>query len=62
MIEYPASELQECAERELRMRRNVYPRWIAEGKMTREKAEREIDRMEAIARHFATLAEKERLL
>lgn len=37
-----------CVERELRMRRNAYPRWIQAGKMTQAKAYAEIATMEAV--------------
>lgn len=35
-------------EREIRMRKRVYPRWVQEGRMRAEVAEREIRLMEAI--------------
>lgn len=38
-----------CIERELRLRRRVYPRWVAEGRMKIRDAEHEIKTMEAIA-------------
>lgn len=38
----------EAAERELRMRRHVYPRRVAEGKMTQDLANREMAAMAAI--------------
>lgn len=44
----PLHEQIECATRELSMRRNVYPRRIAEGRMTQALADREIARMAAI--------------
>lgn len=37
-----------CVERELRMRRSAYPRWVASGKMTQGKADDEIADMEAV--------------
>ena len=37
-----------CAKRELGMRKHAYPRWCAEGRMTQEKADREIAMMAAI--------------
>jgi len=37
-----------CAERELAMRKRVYPRWITAKKMSEEKANREIAVMESI--------------
>lgn len=35
--------------RELAMRRNAYPRWVRDGKMTQAKADHEIACMEAVA-------------
>lgn len=32
----------ECLKREIRMREQVYPRWVSNGKMKPDKAEREI--------------------
>ena len=43
----------DCAEREVRMRRRVYPRWIEAGRMTQEQADREIAVMAAIAADYA---------
>ncbi len=37
-----------CIERELKMRRKVYPRWVENQKMTQAQADREIAIMEAI--------------
>lgn len=37
-----------CIERELRMRRRVYPRWVEAGRITQAKAEWEIDAMEGV--------------
>ena len=36
-------------ERELRLRRRVYPQWVAAGKLSQQKADRQIAVMEAIA-------------
>ena len=44
------------------MRRRVYPRWVSENRLTQHNATSEIAKMDAIAAHFAALAEKERLL
>lgn len=41
-----------CAGRELGMRRTVYPKFIASGRMKQDEADREIQRMDAI---YATL-------
>lgn len=51
-----------CAERELKMRRRVYERWVTEGKMSAGKAEHEIAAMEAIAADYQLAVKKERLL
>lgn len=37
-----------CVERELRMRRGAYPRWVAQGRMTAEDAARETWEMQAV--------------
>ena len=41
-----------CLEREIAMRRRVYPKWIASGKLKQEKADREIAVMEAVAADY----------
>lgn len=38
-----------CAEREVKMRHRAYPRWIADGRMSQDKANAEIAVMSAIA-------------
>jgi hypothetical protein len=38
-----------CAEREAKMRRRVYQRWVEQGRMTQKQADHEIACMEAIA-------------
>ncbi len=62
MTAFPFSDLLACAEREVRMRRRVYPRWVAEGRMTKAKADLETAQMEAIVDHLRAQAEGERLL
>ena len=37
-----------CVQRELAMRRNVYPKWVASGRMKQMAADKEIAVMEAI--------------
>lgn len=37
-----------CVRRELALRKNVYPNWVRNGRMTREKAHHEIECMEAV--------------
>lgn len=44
----PISQLIDCANRELALRRKHYPGWISNGKMTREKSEHELECMEEI--------------
>lgn len=51
-----------AAERELKYRRYVYPKRIADSKMSPEKAAHEIRCMEAIIKVLEPLAGKERLL
>ena len=41
-----------CVERELALRRNVYPKWVAQGKMTQAAAAKEIQIMEDIANDY----------
>jgi hypothetical protein len=48
-----------CLERELRLRRRVYPRWVELGKMKMHQAEYEIEVMEAIANDYHILLEQE---
>lgn len=44
---------EECARRELEMRRRVYPRWVQKGNLTQDRADREIEIMEAIVDDYA---------
>lgn len=39
-----------CVEREIRMRERNYPRWVENGKLSQEKADREIELMKAVSR------------
>lgn len=57
-----ATDKFKCAERELKMRQRVYPRWVDEKKMSAGKAELEIETMKAIVEDYRGAAEKERLL
>jgi hypothetical protein len=59
---FTATEKLDCINREIKMRRRVYPRWVAEGRMTQEKANSEIACMEAIAQDYEKQAQGERLL
>ena len=44
-----------CVEREIAMRKRVYPRWVAAGKMKSEAAEHEIRAMEAVLETLTSL-------
>ena len=59
---YTWVQLQRCAERELTLRRQVYPNRVLTNRMSRQQADAEIDKMRVIAEHLAELAERERLL
>lgn len=59
---FSAADKLEAAERELKYRRRVYERRIADGKMTQALADRQIGVMSAIADDYRALAQKERLL
>lgn len=50
--DFPREVLADCARRVVAKRRHVYALLVAEGKMTQMRADREIEMMEAIARHF----------
>jgi hypothetical protein len=62
MTEFTSAEMVGCIERELKMRRRVYPRWVSTGKMSQPQANREIALMEAILARLQTDASTERLL
>lgn len=51
-----------CAKRELSMRRNAYPRWVEDKRMSAGKAALEIAVMEAIVADYEAAAQKEQLL
>jgi hypothetical protein len=55
-------DMLKCAQRELALRKNAYPRWIAAGKMSEGGAKHQIDAMAAIVAHFQAAVEKERLI
>jgi hypothetical protein len=48
-----------CAKRELAMRRNAYPKWIASGRMKPATADHEIAAMEAIVATLQKLQDLE---
>jgi hypothetical protein len=37
-----------CVQREIGMRERVYPRWVANGKMSPQKADHELEAMQAV--------------
>lgn len=46
---FTAKDKLACAEREVGMRKRVYPAWVRAGRMTQADADREIAAMQAIA-------------
>lgn len=46
-----------CVEREIRMRENTYPRWVAQNKLTQKTATLELDRMRAVLASLTTFKE-----
>ena len=55
---YPIEVLVDCAQREVKMRRRVYPNRILTGRMSHAFAQAEIDKMAAIAEVLRELAER----
>ncbi len=49
-----------CVRREVGMRKRVYPRWVATGKMTQEEADRQIEAMEAVQATLEKLRDDEK--
>ena len=45
-----------CAAREVALRRRAYPKWIIEGRMSQDKADQEIECMEAILEKLKSIA------
>lgn len=62
MTEFTAADKLACAERELKYRRRVYPRRVAESKMTQKLADHETACMQAIVLDYQKKAESERLI
>ena len=50
-------EKADCAEREIAMRRHIYTGWVQVGRMTHQRAEREIALMKAIHEDYTAKAE-----
>jgi hypothetical protein len=55
-VSYSIDELIKCAEREVGMRKRVYPRWVEQGRMKEAKAAAEIAMMGAIVAELRKLA------
>lgn len=49
-----------CVKREINMRKNVYPRWIGQERMTQETADRELNTMRAVLATLERAAKAER--
>lgn len=56
---YPLAELIACAKREHSMRKVVYPRWVAAGRIKQDKVDREMDMMADIVSVLEDLAARE---
>ena len=54
--------LADCAQREVRLRRRVYPNRVLTGRMSHAFAQVEISKMTVIAEVLAEMAKRERLL
>jgi hypothetical protein len=52
----------QCVKRELRLRKRLYPQRVAEGRMNKDLADREIERMEAVLVSLEELGKGPRLL
>jgi hypothetical protein len=53
---FTAEQLATCAEREVKQRRRVYPRWVDDERMSKEFADQQIAMMEQIARDYRAKA------
>lgn len=58
-MKFDAAQKYACAVRELEMRKRVYPRWVADKRMTQEKADQEIAMMAEMATDYLDLIGKE---
>lgn len=59
---FTTTDKRKAAEREAAMRRRVYVRWVADGRMTQAAADEQIAVMEAIAADYRAAEARERLL
>lgn len=51
-----------CAEREVKMRRRVYPAWVEKGRLSQKEADHQVACMQSIVDDYRAQVEKERLL
>lgn len=58
----PYAEQIACVEREIAMRERVYPRWVADHKMTQKKADQELAAMRAVLETVKAAAKNEPIL
>lgn len=56
------AEKAEVAEREVKQRQRLYPRWVANGRMTKAFADKQLAVMQEIAADYRELANKELLV
>lgn len=47
-MKYSIEELVECVEREIKFRKNVYPKWVELNRIKQAFANEQIDKMEAV--------------
>jgi hypothetical protein len=59
---FTAEQKKKAIERELTFRRRVYPRWIADGRMTQKLADEQIAIFEQIRDDYAKAEQGERLI
>jgi hypothetical protein len=61
-MEFSTEQLHGCAQRELARRKVTYPNRVLTGRLTQERADRELAMQQAIVDLLAELARSERLL
>lgn len=59
---FTMTEKLECVQRELKQREHVYPKRVADGKMSQEFANRQLALMKAIVEDYENLSERSRLI
>ena len=52
----------DCVKREIKMRERVYPRWVEAGRMTQDKADRELEAMRAVGKTLESMAYRQKKL